>query len=167
MTKIAITVSGNGISCTWGDVKISALDEVWKSGMASLGTGRLRSDSIKLKAREVETNRSIVRTRPSLRSSPRASGRFCGAVRREKAQGALSGAYCSGTRPCLGDCLRPSTRTHSRKRSMYRKWAGGRLPLLQAVDTDSTMGLTPSSLLDMAFISRPSLSTASSLTSIK
>ena len=38
-------------------------------------TGRLRSDSIKLKAREVETNRSIVRTRPSLRSSPRASGR--------------------------------------------------------------------------------------------
>ena len=35
-------------------------------------TGRLRSDSIKLKAREVETNRSIVRTRPSLRSSPRA-----------------------------------------------------------------------------------------------
>ena len=39
MTKITIIVSGNEISCTWGDVKVTAHDEVWKIGMASLGTG--------------------------------------------------------------------------------------------------------------------------------
>ena len=38
------------------------------------GVGFERSDSINPNAREVETNRSIVRTRPSLRSSPRAPG---------------------------------------------------------------------------------------------
>ena len=55
-----------------------------------------RSDSINPNAREVETNRSIFRTRPSLRSSPRASGRIWKAQNKQKKKRKETGGNLGG-----------------------------------------------------------------------
>ena len=61
-------------SCALGPHATATLDakHLCKASFVSATVGFERSDSINPHAREVETNRSIVRTRPSLRSSPRA-----------------------------------------------------------------------------------------------